>query len=76
MGLSDEQSGLTFSIYAIASVILSPIMGRLVPIVGAKRIMLLGIFCEFFLHFVTQAPSFKLKFFSIQVTVFPTCFSV
>lgn len=47
MGLSDEQSGLTFSIYAIASVIFSPIMGRLVPIVGAKRIMLLGILCKF-----------------------------
>lgn len=47
MGLTDEQSGLTFSVYAIACVIFSPIMGRLVPIVGAKRVMLLGIFCRF-----------------------------
>ena len=43
LGLTSQDSGIVFSIYAIASVIFSPIMGKLVPIFGARKILLIGI---------------------------------
>ena len=63
MGLSDEASGLTFFIYAIASVVFSPIMGRIVPKVGAKRIMLLGVLCGFSLASLSSSDSIFIRDF-------------
>lgn len=44
-GMSETISGLVFSTYALVVMVTSPVLGHVLPMIGAKFMLLTGIFC-------------------------------